>query len=92
MPTRNVRLTDHQADLIDGLVQTGRYQNASEVIREGLRIVEEREAEQAATLDWFNAQIAPGVAQAQARQFAGEADEVFGRLDRMMEQLPPDEA
>lgn len=45
MPTRNVVLTDHQAEMIDHLVKEGRYQNASEVLREGLRLLEERDAE-----------------------------------------------
>jgi antitoxin ParD1/3/4 len=31
MPTRNVVLTDHQAALVEQLVQSGRDQNASEV-------------------------------------------------------------
>ncbi|EQD34584.1 transcriptional regulators (CopG/Arc/MetJ DNA-binding domain), partial [mine drainage metagenome] len=31
MPTRNVVLTDHQAELVERLVREGRYQNASEV-------------------------------------------------------------
>jgi len=51
MATRNVVLTDHQQDLIEALVQAGRYQNASEVLREGLRLVEQREAEDAAKLE-----------------------------------------
>lgn len=43
MPTRNVVLSDHQHELVETLVQSGRYQNASEVLREGLRLIEERE-------------------------------------------------
>lgn len=39
MPTRNVALREHQHDV----VQAGRYQNASEVLREGLRLIEQRE-------------------------------------------------
>jgi len=50
MPTRNVVLTDHQEKLIDTLIGSGKYQNASEVLREGLRLVEQREAEHAARL------------------------------------------
>ena len=50
MPTRNVVLTEHQAELIERLVDSGRYQNASEVLREGLRLVESREAEDRARL------------------------------------------
>jgi antitoxin ParD1/3/4 len=51
MPTRNVVLTEHQADLVERLVSTGRYQNASEVLREGLRLVEDREAEEKARIE-----------------------------------------
>lgn len=50
MPTRNVVLTDHQSAMIDRLVASGRYQNASEVLRDGLRLLERREAEDSARL------------------------------------------
>lgn len=43
MPTRNVVLTEHQANLVESLVSSGRYQNASEVLRDGLRLVEQKE-------------------------------------------------
>lgn len=46
MPTRNVVLTDHQAAMVERLVESGRYQNASEVLREGLRLVEARDTEE----------------------------------------------
>ena len=45
MPTRNVVLTDHQHEMIEHLVRSGRYQNASEVLRDGLRLVETRAEE-----------------------------------------------
>lgn len=50
MPTRNVVLTNHQNVLVEQLVSSGRYQNASEVLREGLRLVERIEQENAARL------------------------------------------
>jgi antitoxin ParD1/3/4 len=50
MPTRNVVITDHQQQLIETLVDSGRYQNASEVLRDGLRLVEQREALEAEKL------------------------------------------
>ena len=50
MPTRNVVLTTRHEELIEALVGSGRYQNASEVLREGLRLVEAREAREAAKL------------------------------------------
>lgn len=51
MPTRNVVLTERQEELLAKLVDSGRYQNASEVMREGLRLIERREAEDAARVD-----------------------------------------
>lgn len=48
MATRNVVLTDAQTALIDRLVTSGRYQNASEALRAGLRLLEQDEAESAA--------------------------------------------
>jgi antitoxin ParD1/3/4 len=50
MPTRNVVLTKRQEKLIETLVDSGRYQNASEVLRDGLRLVEQRQAEEAIKL------------------------------------------
>ena len=50
MSTRNVVLTDYHDKVIDRLVKSGKYQNASEVIREGVRLVHDREKAQAAKL------------------------------------------
>ena len=50
MPTRNVVLTDQHAELVESLVKSGRYQNASEVLRDGLRLLQRRESEEAAKL------------------------------------------
>lgn len=61
MPTRNVVLTDHQATLVEELVSSGRYQNASEVLREGLRLVEQREAEDAYRLEALRAAVQVGI-------------------------------
>jgi antitoxin ParD1/3/4 len=61
MPTRNVVLTEHQADLIEALVESGRYQNASEVLRDGLRLVEQREAENAVKLKSLRAAARVGL-------------------------------
>lgn len=50
MPTRNVVLTDRHEEVIERLVKSGRYQNASEVLRDGLRLIERRDAFEAAKL------------------------------------------
>lgn len=57
------------------LVQLGRYHSKSEVLREGVRLVQEREA-RFALLD---AAIAKGVAEAEAGKTVA-ADVVFERL------------
>jgi len=50
MATRNVVLSQHQHELVEALVKSGRYQNASEVMREGLRLLEREEAKEKAKL------------------------------------------
>jgi antitoxin ParD1/3/4 len=69
MPTRNVVLTDHQATLVEQLVSSGRYQNASEVLREGLRLVEQREAGDALRLEALRAAVLRGAADIAAGRF-----------------------
>ena len=51
-----------QEQLIQSLVDSGRYQNVSEVIRDGLRLIERREAEDAARLEALRAAAEVGMA------------------------------
>jgi antitoxin ParD1/3/4 len=69
MPTRNVVLTDHQATFVEELVTSGRYQNASEVLREGLRLVEQREVEDAYRLEALRAAVQTGITDIEAGRF-----------------------
>jgi antitoxin ParD1/3/4 len=48
-----VNLTDHFDSFIDSGISSGRFSNASEVVREGLRLLEQREAEDQAKLQWL---------------------------------------
>jgi antitoxin ParD1/3/4 len=57
MPTRNVVLTEHQETFIKDLVRSGRYQDASEVLRESLRLMERRESVEMAKLDYLHARL-----------------------------------
>lgn len=41
----NVSLTDQLEDFVNRLVERGRYRSASEVVREGLRLLEIRESQ-----------------------------------------------
>jgi len=74
MPTRNVVLTDRQETLIEALVQSGRYQNASEVMREGLRLVENREVEEATKLEALRAAAQIGTSALDRGEFKEFAD------------------
>jgi antitoxin ParD1/3/4 len=40
----SVTLSDHFSGLVDELVESGRFGSVSEVVREGLRLVEQQEA------------------------------------------------
>lgn len=70
MPTRNVVVTDHQAELIERLVNSGRYQNASEVLREGLRMIESRETEDKTRLKALREAARIGIADIDAGRYA----------------------
>ena len=69
MPTRNVVLTDPQARFVEELVTSGRYQNASEVLREGLRLVQQRERSYAARLEALREAVTVGVADIEAGRY-----------------------
>jgi antitoxin ParD1/3/4 len=74
MPTRNVVLTERQEGLIEALVQSGRYQNASEVMREGLRLVEDREVEEARKLEALRTAAQIGISALNRGEFWDFAD------------------
>ncbi len=58
------------------LVETGRYNSKSEVLREGVRLIQDREARLAA----LDASIARGLADAEAGRTTA-AEQVFDRLE-----------
>ncbi|HXP79940.1 MAG TPA: type II toxin-antitoxin system ParD family antitoxin [Verrucomicrobiae bacterium] len=60
MPTRNVSLTDELDRFVAKKVKTGRYENASEVVRAGLRTLEREEQQYEAKLAALKAAIDEG--------------------------------
>ena len=56
----NVSIGERWQEFVDRVVKDGRYGSASEVVREGLRLVEEREAKLAALRATLDASIAQG--------------------------------
>jgi antitoxin ParD1/3/4 len=69
VPTRNIVLTDRQAELLERLVASGRYQNASEVLRDGLRLVERRDAEEMARLKALREAARVGIADVEGGRY-----------------------
>jgi len=61
MPTRNVNLTDHFDRFIDEGVTSGRFSNASEMVREALRLLEQRQEEDRARIEWLRGEVQKGM-------------------------------
>lgn len=58
----SVSLGDHFEDFVESSISNGRYKNASEVIRAGLRLLEEEEAKSAVLKKAIKEGIASGIA------------------------------
>jgi len=89
VPARNVVLTDRQEELIKTLVKSGRYQNVSEVLRAGLRLLEQREAEDAGKLKALRAAARIGVDALDRGEFKEFADieELQAYLNNLSERV-----
>jgi antitoxin ParD1/3/4 len=59
--TLNISVTPKLEKLIREKVASGRYTSASEVVREGLRLLEEREEERKAAIRGVRSKIAAGL-------------------------------
>lgn len=73
--TRNVVLSQHQYELVDSLVESGRYQNASEVLRAGLRLLEHQEQEDTAKIAALRNAVETGWADLAAGRYDDVADQ-----------------
>jgi antitoxin ParD1/3/4 len=63
MPTRNVNLTDHFDHFVAKEIDAGRYRNASEVMRAGLRLLEQQTREESQRLATLKSLAAEGFKQ-----------------------------
>jgi antitoxin ParD1/3/4 len=86
MPTRNIVLTLEQSGFVEQLVRSGRYQNASEVLRDGLRLVQAREREQEARLEALRRATAEGIGDVEAGRYAEFDSE--RALEARLQELP----
>ena len=84
----NVHLTPELEKLVRSKVETGRYNSASEVVREALRLVEERDQ----ILELRREEIRKKIAEGAASLRRGEGidgEEVFARLEADLDAMEP---
>ncbi|MGR6430587.1 type II toxin-antitoxin system ParD family antitoxin [Rhizobium sp. PAMB 3182] len=77
MKTLTISLSAQQILRLQGAVKSGAYASNSEVVRDALRLWEEREERRQASLEALRAEIRTGIESGPAIP----ADEVFARLE-----------
>ncbi len=87
MPTRNVNLTDDQDAFVERMVKTGKYQNASEAMRDAVRGLQQRWKEDELKLTALRKRIRAG-AEALDRGDFTEIDDAD--LDAALDKLASD--
>ncbi|MEM6625131.1 MAG: type II toxin-antitoxin system ParD family antitoxin [Pseudomonadota bacterium] len=73
--TKSVALTIELEKWVDEVVETGEYKSASEVIRDGLRLLRANREREVAELSVIKARIQASLAQADAGTFADGSGE-----------------
>lgn len=76
-----VSLTPELESFVSSRVESGKFVSASEVVREGLRLLEEREARRDAELARLRRDVQLGLEQARAGELV-DGEEVFAELER----------
>jgi antitoxin ParD1/3/4 len=84
MPTRNISLTPEQDAFIEEAVKSGEYQNASEAVRDALRVLQQRRREDALKLEALRRQIDAGIEALERGEFV-EVDDT--ELDTYLDAL-----
>ena len=82
MPTRNVFLSEQFDSFIASGIEEGRYSNASEVVREGLRLLQQRDAEDRAKIEWLR-----GAAQEAIQSLDHGEGRSFASMDDMADHI-----
>ncbi len=82
----NVHLTPELEQLVQSRVKSGRYNSASEVVREALRLLEQRDEVFTLRKDEIRRQIEEGLQSARRGEFV-DGDDVFDRVDAELEAL-----
>jgi antitoxin ParD1/3/4 len=82
----NVSLTPQLEQLVHDKVKSGRYLSASEVVREALRLLEERDRLHNLHLAELQQKLTPSVEQADRGELI-DSDDVFAELEADIQQI-----
>ena len=86
MPTRNVNLTDDQDTFVEKMVKSGKYQNASEAMRDAVRGLQQRWKEDELKLERLRKSIDAGITDLENGDYEDVDDAALeGWLDRLGE-------
>lgn len=77
MATTSIDLGKHFTGFLSELKESGRYRNASEAVRAGLRILEQEESENRAKIEWLRQELVAG-------EKSGESDNT---LDKILDEV-----
>jgi antitoxin ParD1/3/4 len=79
----NVSLTKTLEAFVRSKVDSGLYNNASEVVRDALRLLEARERAEAKHLNWLRAEVQKGIDDFEARRYGPlDIEEIIAEVDR----------
>ncbi|MFZ5738414.1 MAG: type II toxin-antitoxin system ParD family antitoxin [Pseudomonadota bacterium] len=82
MPTRNVSLTDEQDAFVEDIVRAGKYQDASEAIRDAVRGLQHRLRSDELRLELLRTQLKAGLDALDRGEFTEVEDaDLDGALD-----------
>jgi len=84
MPSRNISLTPEQDTFVEEMLKAGEYRNASEAMRDAIRALQQRRAEEALKLDKLRVAIRQGLAALDRGDYTEVEDE---NLDAFLDDL-----
>ena len=88
MPTRNINLTDRYDDFLARQIESGRFMNASEVVRAALHLLEQQALAEDARLEALRHAAETGQAAYDHGEFTTVTDDA--ELDRFFEDIARD--
>jgi antitoxin ParD1/3/4 len=90
MPTRNINLTAEQDAFVDEVVRAGKYQNASEAVRDAVRGLQQRLQEDELKIELLRAHVRAGLDALERGEFTEVDDaDLDATLDRLATSTAP---